>query len=453
MSKSKGWKRGAVKKGNQRASRGVSIEGKYDFDLCSTDNDIFCDVTEELASLKTENSDISSDVTEELASLKTENKDIVQGSVNLVTQQKLESYLPANYLYNGQSEKRHSVQLVSHSNQREDFLSMKEPHRIFGNFHQNDRQFSDQTRGFQCTCNALCMLSYNTACPEIKDSSNLDKILCEGDNLYLDVTNRLKEQLRFIHPLLSLDELPDDFEIEIGKFTLEKDLVVSGYLVDTQENSGLPSLHCALQSNLSSSRSCLLTIGAVCSAVFKRNDLYMFFDSHSHGENGLSSVDGRSILIAFSSLDDLVGYMYAFYDSMRIDMSLQFDLLPVRIRKHTSEQEFAGQNLNTMETPEGATESISVECIAESVPKVTKKSTYITKFLDRSHAESFAEGPTKKLNILPRFFLWKLLCFASILLIMLSIITKILMTLLKWLLLILLRHIPELRINHMKLQM
>ena len=80
-------------------SREVSKKGKYDFDLCSTDNDISRDVTEELASLKTENSDISSDVTEELASLKTENKDIVQDSVNLVTQQNLESYLPANYLY------------------------------------------------------------------------------------------------------------------------------------------------------------------------------------------------------------------------------------------------------------------------------------------------------------------------------------------------------------------
>ena len=117
-----------------------------------------------------------------------------------------------------------------------------------------------------------------------------------------------------------------------------------------------------------------------------------------------SSVDGRSILIAFSSLDDLVGYMYAFYDSMRIDMSLQFDLLPVRIRKHTSEQECAGQNLNTMETPEGATESISVECIAGSVPKVTEKSTYITTFLDRTHAESFAEGPTKKAEYFAEVF-------------------------------------------------
>ena len=80
-------------------SREVSIKSKYDFDLCSTDNGIFCDVTEELASLKTENKDISSDVTEELPSLKTENKDIVQDSVNLVTQQNLERYVPESYLY------------------------------------------------------------------------------------------------------------------------------------------------------------------------------------------------------------------------------------------------------------------------------------------------------------------------------------------------------------------
>ena len=67
------------------------------------------------------------------------------------------------------------------------------------------------------------------------------------------------------------------------------------FLVDTQGNSGLPSLHNALQSALSNTKSCLFTIGAVCSAVFKRNELYMFFDSHSHGKDGLSSVDGISV--------------------------------------------------------------------------------------------------------------------------------------------------------------
>ena len=37
---------------------------------------------------------------------------------------------------------------------------------IFGSFHQNDRRFHDQSRGFQCTCNALCML----VCDEIPNS-------------------------------------------------------------------------------------------------------------------------------------------------------------------------------------------------------------------------------------------------------------------------------------------
>ena len=31
---------------------------------------------------------------------------------------------------------------------------------VFGSFHQNDVRFSEQSRGYQCTCNALCMLSY-----------------------------------------------------------------------------------------------------------------------------------------------------------------------------------------------------------------------------------------------------------------------------------------------------
>ena len=167
-------------------------------------------------------------VTEELASLKTEKEYIVQGSVNLVTEQNLlQRSLPGNHLYNTQSEKRQNEMSVSHRNQRESCSSadsMNEQHRIFESFHQNDRRLSDQSRGFQCTCNASCMLSYNTACTETENSSNLDKILCEGDSLYRDVTNtcRLKAQLRLIHPLLNLDELPDDFEIEVGKFAVEK---------------------------------------------------------------------------------------------------------------------------------------------------------------------------------------------------------------------------------------
>ena len=62
--------------------------------------------------------------------------------------------------------------------------------------------------------------------------------------------------------------------------------------------------------------------------------MYVFFDSHSHGENGLSSSDGSSCLITFSSIDDLVTYMYALYDSLNLNTNLQFDFLPIKIKKN-----------------------------------------------------------------------------------------------------------------------
>ena len=156
-------------------------------------------------------------------------------------------------------------------------------HIIFGSFHQNNERFSKQSRGFQCTSNALCMLVYS-ACLDINDGLILDKILCEGDSLYMNIVSKLKNDGKFIQPLLSLDEIPDEIEIEKGKFIVDKQAIVSGILVDSFDvDHGLPSLHCVLQSAFASASSGLLIIGAICSAVVKKDDLYIFFDSHCHG--------------------------------------------------------------------------------------------------------------------------------------------------------------------------
>ena len=116
MPRSKSWKIGKAKRGNENATKKISDGGKYDLFLT---DDLTEDLTEELASLKTENSGTLRDVTEELASLKTENKDIVQGSVNLVTLQKVERNLPESYLFDSQSQKGQDEVLVSCRNQRE----------------------------------------------------------------------------------------------------------------------------------------------------------------------------------------------------------------------------------------------------------------------------------------------------------------------------------------------
>ena len=218
---------------------------------------------------------------------------------------------------------------------------------VFGSFHQNDGRFSEHSRGYQCTCNALSMLSY-AHCGDVDNSMVLDKVLCEGDALYQTVIRELKSNGKFIHHLLSLEEIPDDFEVEIGKFTLEKFRIVSGSLIDTQ-NLGFPTLHEVLQSAFLSVSSGLLTIGAICSAVFKTKGLYAFFDSHCHGHNGLSATDGASSLITFSSLDDLLTYMYAFYDSMKLDTNLQFDFLPINVKKVYNKQSYKDKMESHME--------------------------------------------------------------------------------------------------------
>ena len=218
---------------------------------------------------------------------------------------------------------------------------------VFGSFHQNDGRFSEQSRGYQCTCNALCMLSY-AHCGDVDKSMVLDKVLYEGDALYQAVIRKLKSDGKLNQHLLSLEEIPDDFEVEIGKFTLEKFNIESGPLIDTQD-IGLPTLHEVLQSAFLYVSSGLLTIGAICSAVFKKKGAYAFFDSHCHEHNGLSATDGASSLITFSSLDDLVRYMYAFYDSMKLDTSMQYDFLPINVKKSQNKQSYKDEMASHME--------------------------------------------------------------------------------------------------------
>ena len=76
--------------------------------------------------------------------------------------------------------------------------------------------------------------------------------------------------------MLSLYKIPDVFEVEVGQFTVEKQPIVSGIFADTHEENGLPTLHYALNSALTSVSAGLLTIGAIWSAVLNKNGLYIF---------------------------------------------------------------------------------------------------------------------------------------------------------------------------------
>ena len=81
--------------------------------------------------------------------------------------------------------------------------------------------------------------------------------------------------------------------------------------------------------------------------------------------------------------------MYAFYESLKLDMSQQFDLLPVRIRKQNSIEDRASQNINSMQASNGTDESISFGLTASHLPKNTGNVEDATQVSQKCHGESF----------------------------------------------------------------
>ncbi|XP_060561861.1 uncharacterized protein LOC132721554 [Ruditapes philippinarum] len=200
---------------------------------------------------------------------------------------------------------------------------------ILGSYHQGDSRYSVFSRGSQCTINSLCALIY----AKFSDFSTkviLDEVLDVGDKLYKDVLYNLKQLGKFKHRLLCFDEIPDQVFVLSRFVHVEKVNVISGVAVQQFGNSSLPSLYQSLYTALVNVQHVLVMIGAICSAVFVKDDMFWFFDSHAHGKFGLSCPAGKSLLISFSTLDDLLSFMYAMYESMRIDLTSQYEILPLK---------------------------------------------------------------------------------------------------------------------------
>ncbi|CAC5391862.1 unnamed protein product [Mytilus coruscus] len=203
----------------------------------------------------------------------------------------------------------------------------------FGTFDQYATKFDDESRGNQCTCNSLVFLSLSTINFD-PNTLNLDYILNKGDEIYRKHVRELKTQGLFKNMLLNFDEIPVEIEISEGIFTINKLSILFGIALQYKELSGFLTLQEAIKNCITQSNKFLIMIGAICSAVYYCNQVYYFFDPHSHSEctlnNSLDS-SGKSILIGFADLYDLVSYLYAFYTSLQIDLDSQYEILPVSI--------------------------------------------------------------------------------------------------------------------------
>ncbi|CAG2236684.1 unnamed protein product [Mytilus edulis] len=218
----------------------------------------------------------------------------------------------------------------------------------FGTFDQYATKFADQSRGNQCTCNCLVFLSLSTSNFD-SNTLNLDYILNKGDDIYRKHVQELTTQGLFKNMLLNFDEIPIKIEIPEGTFIINKQNILFGLALQYQELTGFLTLQEAIQNCIKQSNKFLIMIGAICSAVYYFNHTYYFFDTHSHSEctlnNPLDS-SGKSILIGFADLHDLLSYLYAFYASLQIDLDSQFEILPVCISSKDTDKDVTKQIKN-----------------------------------------------------------------------------------------------------------
>ena len=207
---------------------------------------------------------------------------------------------------------------------------------VKGNFNQGDEQFSAESRGVQCSCNALVMLcQVQTIFNNIRPY-HLDNILQDGDKLYknsareLQACGQLARNGYFYH-----DQLPTNVVIRNTSFIINYDELRYGTLDECRESIFEP-LHVELPVAFTVSERNILILGGSMMALYKdtTSGQYLFFDSHSRNASGFPDCDGTSCAIIFPNINNLVKYLQALVAKMNLDLT-NFAILPLKI---TTEQ-------------------------------------------------------------------------------------------------------------------
>ena len=203
---------------------------------------------------------------------------------------------------------------------------------ITGHFAQSDQRFHIDSRGKQCTCYAVVFLCHCSAGFEI-DSHSIDAILDEGDRLYQQLVDLLKQSrnedvnyLTFpeIELLSPLSVFQNQFTI-----TLIEDSFSGSLQMETDQTAGIYSLEDALNHVFTNYTQSLVMIGTYAMALVRTNTgQFALFDSHTHGLDGsFHDVNGTAAYIVFPSVQEIVSFL-----RQNFRLRDQFEFQPINIK-------------------------------------------------------------------------------------------------------------------------
>ena len=214
-----------------------------------------------------------------------------------------------------------------------DALGIKYIKRVQGNFHQGDfKQFSYESAGVQCSCNALVMLCKVDRIYRNLMSQHLDDVLRNGDKLY-NVTARKLEACGELARDRTLDnyQLPKTVVLGDYQYTVKYDILRYGTF-DEERESDLDTLEVEINRSFTVSERNILIFGGYMMALYKDNvtNQYLFFDSHSRDRSGYPSPDGAAVARIFPDINSLITFLHVLADNLNLNPR-NFGIQPVTV--------------------------------------------------------------------------------------------------------------------------
>ena len=152
-------------------------------------------------------------------------------------------------------------------------------------------------------------------CPSVWKTSNLDEILLKGDKMYQRIDTHHK------HQYLLLGDIPSNVAVFAEPFH---------GLINGKTDTPFYSLNDAVNELLSMHESCLFTMGTsepcYTSAIFKCEEQYYFFDSHSRNDVGMLSPEGKACVTIHTNTENLCVFIRNLAATLNLKGNVPFEI-------------------------------------------------------------------------------------------------------------------------------
>ena len=190
--------------------------------------------------------------------------------------------------------------------------------------HQGDVLVFGRNSGKQCVAMCLRAVIYNCKTnASTWSTANLNEILLLGNSLYSHLSRFTGKDY------LLLSETPSALSVDNSTYFITLSDSITGDLYMPGVRDCYMSLQDALNMLMAEYRTFMLTLQINTVAIIIDNQgHYKLFDSHSRDSHGNVATTGKSILLEFNGIDEVVQYLQSFHTATSV---VHFEILGVKV--------------------------------------------------------------------------------------------------------------------------